>query len=268
MTDAANHLGLTLQEFLDDRLDGARQAEVRAHLQGCPQCRAELEALRWVRDTALKRLPAEAVPPTLAGRVTSALDEADRPARPAARPTIGPRWRKWASAGVAALLAVVALVLLVLSPSKNDLPKAVARDFAEYSSGGLALDLRSSDGEAVESLFAARGIDFRTRVFDLGMMQYQLVGARIHRLGNRASALFAYRGPEGRNLVCQMYEGRLASLPQPDEVRDHGGIRFQVYRKGKLTLVFWQEGAVVCVLASDAESDDVIQLAYAKAVKV
>jgi hypothetical protein len=65
-----------------------------------------------------------------------------------------------------------------------------------------------------------------------------------------------------------MYEGRLASLPQPDEVRDHGGIRFQVYRKGKLTLVFWQEGAVVCVLASDAESDDVIQLAYAKAVKV
>jgi len=263
MTDPANHLGLTLQEFLDDRLDAARQAEVRAHLQDCSQCRGELEALRWVRDIALKRLPAEPVPPGLAGRVAIALDRADRQARPAA-----PRWRKWAGVGIAALLAAAALVLLVLSPSRTNLPKAVARDFAEYSSGRLALDLRTSDGQAVESLFAARGIEFRTRVFDLGMMQYQLVGGRIHRLGNHASALFAYRGPEGRDLVCQMYEGRLASLPQPDDVRDHDGIRFQVYRVGKVTLVFWQEGAVVCVLASDAESETVIRLAYAKAVKV
>jgi anti-sigma factor RsiW len=268
MTDAANHLGLTLQEFLDDRLDAARQAEVRAHLRDCAQCRRELEALRWVRDTALKRLPAEAVPPTLASRVASALDEADRQAQPAARSTIAPRWRKWAGPGIAALLAAAAVVLLVLYLSRTDLPNAVARDFAEYSSGKLALDLRSSSGEAVESLFAARGIDFRTRVFDLGMMQYELVGGRIHRLGNHVSALFTYRGPEGRELVCQMYEGRLASLPQPDDVHNHNGIKFQVYRVGKLTLVFWQEGAVVCVLASDAESESVIQLAYAKAVKV
>jgi anti-sigma factor RsiW len=267
MTDAANHLGIMLQEFLDDRLDAARQAEVRTHLQGCPQCRGELEALRWVRDAALKRLPAEPMPPGLSGRVTGALDEADRRARPAAKPTIAPRWWKWAGAGVAALLAVAALALLLLSRSKVHLPEAVARDFAEYSSGSLALDLRSSDGEAVESLFAARGIDFSTRVFDLGMMQYQLVGGRIHRLGNRASALFAYRGPRGRDLVCQMYEGRLASLPRPEDVRDHNGIRFQVYREGNLTLVFWQEGAVVCVLVSDAESESVIQLAYAKAGK-
>ena len=37
---------------------------------------------------------------------------------------------------------------------------------------------------------------------------------------------------------------------------------------GALTLVLWQEGGVVCVLATDAESEAVIQLAYAKAVKV
>jgi anti-sigma factor RsiW len=268
MTDSADHLGLTLQDFLDDRLDPAKQAEVREHLQGCPQCRGELEALRWVRDVALKRLPAEAVPPALASRVGGALDEADRRARPVAGLTVGrPGW-KWAGVGVAALLGAAALVLLILYPSRTDLPQAVARDFAEYSSGRLALDLRSSSGEAVESLFAAGGIDFRTRVFDLGMMQYQLVGGRVHRLGSRASALFAYRGPGGRDLVCQMFEGRVASLPRPEDVRSHDGIRFQVYRVGKLTLVFWQEGAVVCVLASDAKSESVIQLAYAKAVKV
>jgi hypothetical protein len=104
-------------------------------------------------------------------------------------------------------------------------------------------------------------------VFDLGMMQYQLVGGGVHRLGNRASALFAYRGPGG-DLVCQMYQGRLSALPRPDDVRTQNGIRFQVYRRGARTLVFWQEGEVVCVLASDADAEEVIQLAYAKAVKV
>jgi hypothetical protein len=165
-------------------------------------------------------------------------------------------------------LVTAGLVLLLSWPPSPDLADAVASDFTAYSSGALDLDLRSSDGEAVESLFAAGGIEFRTRVFDLGMMQYQLAGGRIHRLRNRPSALFAYRGPEGRDLVCQMYEGQLGELPRPDEVRVHDGITLQVYRAGRLTLVFWQEGAVVCVLASDAEFEAVIQLAYAKAVKV
>jgi len=266
MTDTVNHLGARLQDFLDGRLDDTRRVEVRAHLDGCPQCRGELEVLRWVRDVALKQLPGEKVPPGLADRVTAALDAADGRTRPAANWTIRRRWGQWATAG--ALLAAAALALLLVSRPRADLVDAVTRDFAVYSSGTLALDLRSADGTAVESLYARGGIDFRTRVFDLGMMQYRLVGGRIHRLRGRPSALFAYRGPEGRDLVCQMYEGRLAELPRSDDVREHNGITFQVYRAGRLTLVFWQESAVVCVLASDAESETVIQLAYVKAVKV
>ena len=57
-------------------------------------------------------------------------------------------------------------------------------------------------------------------------------------------------------------------MPPPDETRDHEGIRFRIYRRGELTLAFWQEGDVLCVLASDADSEHVIQLAFAKAVKV
>jgi anti-sigma factor RsiW len=264
MTDPAKHLRSTLQDFLDGRLDAARRGEVQAHLEACPQCRAELEALRWVRDVALKQLADEELPPALAERVATALDAADRQARPAASPIFGRPWRRWVAAGA---LVTAALVLLLSWPPRGDLADAVANDFAAYSSGALELDLRSSDGEAVESLFAAGGIEFRTRVFDLGMMQYQLVGGRIHRLRSRPSALFAYRGAGGRSLVCQMYEGRLGELPRPDEVRQHDGITFQVYRAGRVTLVFWQEGAVICVLASDAESEAVIQLAYAKAGK-
>ncbi len=265
MTDTVNHLGATLQDFLDGRLDDTRQAEVRAHLDGCPQCRSKLAALRWVRDVALKQLPGEEVPPALADRVAAALDAADGRTRPATSWTIWRRWWKWATAG--AVLAAAAVALLLVSRPRANPVDAVARDFAEYANGNLALALRTSDGTAVESLYARGRINFRTRVFDLGMMQYRLVGGRIHQLRGRPSALFAYRGPEGRDLVCQMYEGRLAELPRSDDVREHDGITFQVYHAGKLTLVFWQEGAVVCVLASNADSEAVIQLAYAKAAK-
>jgi anti-sigma factor RsiW len=265
MTDQGNHLGATLQDFLDGRLDAAGQAEVQAHLDDCRQCRGEREALRWVRDVALKKLPHQEVPATLAGRIAAALDADDQRTRPAARSTRARRWRTWAGAG--ALLAAAVLAVVLLSPKPN-LTDTVARDFEEYSSGRLDLDVRSSDPAAVETMFVVGGVDFQTRVFDLGMMQYQLTGGRIHRLRGRPSALFAYRGPRGRDLVCQMYRGQLADLPPAVERREHNGILFQVYRAGALTLVFWQEGEVVCVLVSDAGSEDVIQLAFSKAVKV
>ena len=51
-------------------------------------------------------------------------------------------------------------------------------------------------------------------------------------------------------------------------LRENKGIRFYIYRVNGLTAAFWQEGAVTCVLTSDIASEEVIQLAFAKAVKV
>ena len=252
-----SHLGATLQDVLDGRLDAERLAGARAHLDGCPQCRAELDALRWVRDVALQRLPGVDVPPGLATRITADRDAADEGTRR--------RWMRWAGAG--ALIAAAIAALLLFSPTRSDLPNVVARDYTAFTNGRLVLGIRSPDGAAIERFFIREGIAFPTSVFDLGMMQYELVGGRVHRLHDRPSALFAYRGPDGRALVCQMYEGRLADLPRTNDVREHQGVVFQVYRAGNLTLVFWQDGSVVCVLASDGDSEAVIQLAYAKAVR-
>lgn len=43
---------------------------------------------------------------------------------------------------------------------------------------------------------------------------------------------------------------------------------FFVYRRGGSTQVFWQEGPTACVLVSDLPTEDVVQLAFAKAMKV
>ncbi len=69
-------------------------------------------------------------------------------------------------------------------------------------------------------------------------------------------------------LMCQMFLASMAALPPPEETRVINGILFQVYRRGITTLVFWEEGNEVCVLASDAPRETVIELAAAKAVKV
>jgi hypothetical protein len=167
------------------------------------------------------------------------------------------------------LLALVTVaVLLWRGRGVTDLPSAVARDYSRYREATLPLGLRTADTRRLQEFFAASGIQFETRVFDLGMMGYRVVGGRVHALDGRPSALFVYEGEGGRLLLCQMFEGRLSELPPAEAVREHEGIRFHVHHRGRLTLVFWQEGDVVCVLASEIAPEEVIQLAFAKAVRV
>ena len=63
-----------------------------------------------------------------------------------------------------------------------------------------------------------------------------------------------------------MFEGRLADLPPPADVREQNGFPFQFYTRGVITVVFWQEGDLLCVLASELPAAEVIALAQAKAM--
>lgn len=258
----ARHYGDELQDLLDGRLSELRRSEVAAHVEGCARCRRELDALRWVKSEVRGQLAEVEVPAELSARVRATLDAADKRSR---WPKV-PR-RAW----IAGALAAAAVLLVFFRGHKSvPLPTAVAADFRAYDTGTVKLDFESADPKAVEAYFAQNGVDFPTHVYDLGMMRYQLAGGRVHRLDGRISALFAYRGlPSGdTSLVCQMYEGRVGDLPPTDDVRDHDGIRFYVYRSENVTVVFWQEGDIVCVLASDAPLESVVQLAFAKAMRV
>ena len=267
MTPPASHYEQELQDFLDNRLAEPERARLAEHLAGCAQCRRELEALRWVKLQALGQLPVVAVPPALAARVRASLDAEDAELRRGGIRRSSARPLRWAVA--AALAAAAALVVLLVSrPASGNLPERVARDFAEFAAGKIPLGVEAREPRVIEEFFAENGMPFANRVFDLGMMRYDLLGGRVHRMDGRRSALFAYRGADGRLVICQMYQGSVTELPPPGETREHDGIRFQAYRQGSTTVVFWQEGDVVCVLASDAPSEDVIQLAFAKAVKL
>ena len=257
---APRHYGAALQDLLDGALAEPMRSEVSAHVESCARCRRELDALRWVKSELPKHRGAEDLPADLSSRVREALRAEDQRPR---RPSVSRR--AWIAGGLA---AAAALVLLLRGRRRPVLPDLIAADFAAYRSGVLRLAIESGEPAVVEAWFARNGVDFRTRVYDLGMMQYRLAGGRVHRLAGRTSALFAYRGPGGTSLVCQMYLGHATELPATEDVREHDGIAFYVFRSGSLTLVFWQEGEMVCVLASDAAPEDVVRLAFAKAVRV
>lgn len=292
----ARHYTDELHALVDGRLDSAMAAVVEAHVAVCAECQAEVAAIRAV-TRAVRRVPAQALPDDLAAAIGRALDDEDAgvgaggaseapahigaldgprtlpmPTRPhmSAASADGPSRRafvRWGAAA-AAVLAVGVGGWFVRSWWTGDVVATVEDDYRRYLIGRLRLDIVESDAPALERRFAEQGLLFPARVFDLGMMQYRLTGGVVLNRGDGQSAVFGYRGPTGEDVLCQMFPGTTAAATGTTDVRDHDGIRFFVHRRDDVTLVFWQEGELVCVLASTASLESVVELAFAKAMKV
>lgn len=258
MTRPGEHPSDDLQLLMEDLLAAEQRRRVEAHLLGCTRCRRELQALRQARELARAPRDEPAMPPGLAARISGSLDAEDRRAR--ARPL---RW--WAPLGLA---AAAIIVLLVSRAREPDFVAAAAADFRQYLDGSLPLDRRTGDPAEMGRYFAQRGQAELGRVFDFGMMGYRLEGGRLHRLAGRDATLFAYRAGPGRDILCLMYPGTLDELPPGSGERARGAIIFRIYQRPGMTLVFWQEGDVVCVLVSSGDPEEAVQLAMAKAETV
>jgi anti-sigma factor RsiW len=265
MTNDTRHFDEELSDLVDNRLDGAARAVVEAHLAVCPKCRARLDGLRWLK-ASLATGQASDVPPELLARIERALDDEDR----------GRARAFWSSKpfllAASVVLVVAAATAFFLSRSAGvPTVASVAEDFRAVKTERLALDLKTYSPQEMEEFFKRRGIRFHARVFDFGMMNYDLVGGRVHAQAGRPTALYAYRARAASAdnvMVCQMFPGSLGELPAPAAVRRHNDIAFHVFRSGELTLVFWQEGDIICVLTADGDPETVVQFAFAKAVKV
>jgi anti-sigma factor RsiW len=246
------HYSEELQDLLTGRLDEDQRLTVEQHLQTCDQCRKELEALRWTRRL-LSKIPDTEAPSGLREKIVHSLDKEDRKSG---------KWKKYLPYA-AALVLVLLAALYFLRP---DVASSVAKDFRDFRSGKLSLQIYTTEENEMETFFRTHGINFPTRVFDLAMMKYDLFGGRVHQLNRRKSAFFVYKSEANQFLVCQMYPGIASDLPKGATLREHNGIKFYIYERQGLTTVFWQEGEVLCVLVSDISSQQVIELAFAKAM--
>ncbi|MEZ5286770.1 MAG: zf-HC2 domain-containing protein [Vicinamibacterales bacterium] len=257
-----------LHDAVSGRLDGAARADLDRHLAGCESCRQELALLSSLRAALAPAADAAVpVPVDLEARLRRALDDEDRAAAGATttphRPSRG--WLGWAAA--AAALAAVALMWVTLGRGEPA-PVEVAQDLRRYAAGTLPVDTPTGDIATLEARLGRADFDFPTRVFDFGAMAFELAGGGVHRVAGRPSALFVYNGPDSLRLLCEMYAGSVADLPEPDDRRTNDGIEFLVYRQGDVTVVFWQErdGRVVCALAANGDPETAVRFAFAKAI--
>ena len=262
MSTRSGHPNDEIQDLLDGRLDASARARVERHLEACAECRREWQTMLRAKTAAARALAVKDVPAEMNAEIRARLDREDSGGR--SRRNEG--MRRWLPAAAMAALLLIALAILL--PGHRNPPSRVAQDYENYKAGRLPLAMRTEDPQELERYFAARGVSFPTRVLDLRMMGYHLVGGRVLNPDGRKRALFVYRGPNAEVLACQMFEGDVRRLPKGAALRRNGDFIFYVYRRRGSTQVFWQEGGVVCVLVSDVPEEDVIQLAFAKAMKV
>jgi anti-sigma factor RsiW len=264
MTSDTGHVRDEIQDLLDGRLDATARERVEAHLAQCEACERDRRALSRVRESLRGGFRRAEVPADLREAVSAVLDRED--AQVPTAPMWTPTRRRWLLLGVTAAVVVLGALTVFLARPKP-LPERIARDYSEFRAGRLPLQFETQDAAALDRFFVDRGLRFRTRVLDLAMMRYRLLGGAVLDESARKRAFFVYRAADGRLLACQMYEGRVSDLRAPKSVRRHGDFTFLVFHANDQTQVFWQEGDVVCVLTSDIPSEEVVQLAFAKAMQ-
>jgi anti-sigma factor RsiW len=271
MANSEHTLRERIQLLIDGRLDDTDRRALEQALANDPEGRQLLESMRWIKQSTRSAL-GEATDAAITGRIRAALDREDAGPAGAAAPsqTGGAGSRRWwlAAAAVLALVAVLAVFYTTRTGPRPTFPRAAAADLLAYEEDRLPLVMQTEDVQALEAFFVEQGIQFPTRVFDLVMMDFHLVGGVVHELRGNPAAAFVYRGPGGIYVLCQMYQGRIEDLPETDDIRENEGIKFYSYRVDGVAVTFWREGDVICVLASRADPEQVVALAFAKAVKI
>ncbi|MDQ5857980.1 MAG: hypothetical protein M3542_06860 [Acidobacteriota bacterium] len=157
-------------------------------------------------------------------------------------------------------VGVIAVLVLSRRPSE-DLPSSAVRDWSRIASGRLHLDMRSSSPSAVSGFFVEQEFPFRVEPTTIALPGYQLVGARVHALGGRPTALAVHRDARNKIVVCQRFEGRVEELPRPDRIFVRDALKVHLYRSRGANAVFWQDGAVARSLASDVPETELLRLA-------
>jgi len=254
----AAHPGDDLHRLLDGQLDAERAAQVEAHVAECLRCQRELEAVRGIKSVLRDHLAQVPVPGAVVSRVRAVTTA------PAPEARRFPVRARLATAAVLALAAILVLAIVRRAPGPTDIVQSVVADYRGFRSGNMELQHRTADAPDLDRFFQEAGVPFPTPVFEFGAMQYSLAGGTIRENGG-TRAVFAYDGPNDDRMICEMYEGVTGDLPVGADIQEFAGKQFYIYRVDDLTLVFWQDGEVVCVLVMDGDPEQAIFFARVKA---
>lgn len=187
MTAPSTDPRLLVHAYLDGELDPAHALEIEQQLAGDPALAAERDRVEALRRVIRERLPREAVPPGLAGRIEAAVGL--RRAHPSSHPS----WRALAASVVLAALVASGATWFVLRPGKTDaVANMVVASHMRALMAPQSTDVSSSDRHTVKPWFNGR-IAEAPRVVDLANEGFPLVGGRIDVIGRAPVPTLVYR---------------------------------------------------------------------------
>ena len=179
-----------LDAYVDGELDAATAAEIVEHVASCPAC-AQLRDQRVAMRSVLKATSLRDVaPPGLRKTILRGIEMSEDPVT---------RWRslRWWQAVVlgssTAVLGVLGGWWLAQPHALESLPEyAVTRHVASLTPAGPRIDVASSDRHVVRPWFQGR-LEFAPMVRDLSAQGFDLMGARLDRLGDQQAVAVVYR---------------------------------------------------------------------------
>lgn len=189
---AGHTAAITVSAYLDGELTPLEMADVGRHLEACPACRREYEALRDTGIAIREQLPRAAAPDLLRGRVIAALAEA-RAGAAAPAHTRRTSWIRQIAAGLVVAAASSALTYLLIRPSM--VPEAAVPGVVASHIGALMkhhlTDVVSTDAHNVKPWFDGK-VPFAPDVPRLDTFGFPLIGGRVDTVDAKRVAALVY----------------------------------------------------------------------------
>ncbi len=179
-----------LDAYIDDELDAATAGEILEHLASCPACTQLHEQRVAIRSAVRANALRHVAPPRLKRTVR-------RKVRGLEQPVTEPWSMQWWQAVVlgssTAVLGALGGWWLAQPHAVDAWPEnAVTRHVASLTPEGPRIDVASSDRHVVRPWFQGR-LEFAPMVRDLSAQGFDLVGARLDRVGDRQAVAVVYR---------------------------------------------------------------------------
>ncbi len=235
-----------LDAFLDGELGESDRTDLRDHIAGCAECRAEIAKLEQLREGIRQSAPVYCAPAVLRSQIRAALRREGATAPAVAR---GPGWLAFA----ASILIAVAVGsggtwLISGERQQNAISDEVIDSHLRSLLANHLTDVASSDKHTVKPWFAGR-TELSPPGVDLASQGFPLIGGRLDLIDGKPVPALVYRA--GAHVI------NVFVLPA-----QHGNLAELVTRRG-YTLRHWTSGDLGYWAVSDASADEFSKFAHA-----
>lgn len=236
---------------VDGELTAAELPLARAHVVGCAECAALLQAQQELRQAVRTHVWTRETPADVRQRALAAIDAEEGATRWVTRLTQwwARPWYRVALAGAVAVLAVVVALPLLRARPRGPLAEefnTIAAHYHAAAADAVKIEFRTDDPYELREYYHRSGVvPFNNSVVDLEPLGYILTGGSVVDLGKMKSTMSVYRGAHGLLLCHRIYAPDLKYPPGGEYV---GGDAF--YTIGDITICMHREGDVVCFMAS------------------